>query len=146
MLQVKRRKGYIAIVVFLIIIGTIVAVSNMPSDSFSRAQVSEGLNISGEAKAAVTEYYLEHDRLPADNAATGLPPAVDIQGKYVSSVQIDGGEIVITFGNDANSDIRGDTLILRPEFSGRKVSWVCSSLEIQPRNLPSACRSDRDKR
>jgi len=144
--QVRRRMGYIAVAVFLMVIGIIVAVSNMPADSFSRAQVSEGLNISGEAKAAVTEYYLEHNRFPSDNDSAGLPPAVEIQGKYVLSVRINGGEIVITFGNDANSDIQGDTLILRPEFSERRVTWVCSSLEIVPKNLPSVCRPDHDKR
>jgi len=144
--QVKRRNVYLAAAVFLTVIGIIVAVSNMPADSFSRAQVSEGLNISGEAKATVTEYYLEHNQFPSDNASAGLPPAEDIQGKYVLSVRINEGEIVITYGNDANSNIHGDTLILRPEFSERRVTWVCSSLDIVPKNLPSACRPDHDNR
>ena len=142
---VTRRKSYIAVAVLLIVVGIIVAVSKMPADSFSRAQVSEGLNISGEAKATVTEYFLEHNRFPSDNASAGLPPAGDIQGKYVSSVRVNDREIVITFGNDANSDIHGDTLILRAEFSDERVTWLCSSLEIASKNLPHACRQEDDQ-
>ena len=105
-----------------------------------RAQVSEGLNLAGGAKAAVAEYYQDYKQFPSDNVAAGLPPATDIQGKYVSSVQIEAGEIVVTYGNDADSDIRGDTLVIRPEASGQSVTFVCFSLDIASRNLPAACR------
>ena len=123
------------------LIGIIAAIS-IPNyaDYTVRAQVSEGLNLSGEAKAAVAEYYFDYNQFPSDNISAGLPPATDIQGKYVSSVQIDTGEIVVTYGNDANSDIHGDTLILRPEISDQGVYWVCFSLDIASENLPAACR------
>ena len=124
----------------LTFIGIIAAISNIPEDVFSRAQVAEGLNLSGAAKAAVTEHYQDYNQFPSDNVSAGLPPATDIQGKYVSSVQIDAGEIVVTYGNDANSDIHGDTLVLRPELSDQRVHWVCFSLEIASKNLPAACR------
>jgi type IV pilus assembly protein PilA len=140
--EIKRRKVYLVAAVFLTVIGIIAAISNVPPDAFPRAQVAVGLNVSAEAKATVTEYYLDHGQFPSDNVSAGLPPATDIQGKYVSSVQIDAGEIVVTFGNDANSDIHGNTLVLRPKRSDQLVIWACFSLDIAPKNLPRACRQD----
>ncbi len=126
---------------FLSLIGILTAVA-IPGygDYTVRAQVAEGLNLSGEAKAAVAEYYQDYKQFPSDNVAAGLPPATDIQGKYVSSVQIEAGEIVVTYGNDADSDIHGDTLVIRPEVSDQRVTFVCFSLEIAAKNLPSVCR------
>ncbi|MGI9323717.1 MAG: pilin [Pseudomonadales bacterium] len=138
--EIKRRKLHLVAAVSLTFIGIIAVISNMPADTFSRAQVSEGLMLSSEAKAAVTEYYVDHDQFPADNVTAGLPPATNIQGKYVSSIEIVTGEIVVTYGNDANSDIHGNTLIIQPEISGQSVTWVCFSLDIVPKNVPHACR------
>jgi len=142
----KRRKVYLVAVVILTVIAVIAVMSSIPLDTFSRAQVAEGLNVSAGAKATVTEYYQDHGQFPSNNASARLPPATDIQGKYVSSIRIDAGEIVVTYGNDANSDIHGGTLILRPEISDHIVSWVCFSLDILPKNLPHACRGERDER
>ncbi len=123
------------------LIGIITAIS-IPGygDYTVRAQVSEGLNLAGGAKAAVAEYYEDYKQFPSDNVAAGLLPATDIQGKYVSSVQIEAGEIVVTYGNDADSDIHGDTLVIRPEISDQSVTFVCFSLGIASKNLPAACR------
>ena len=123
------------------LIGIITAIS-IPGygDYTVRAQVSEGLNLAGGAKAAVAEYYEDYKQFPSDNVAAGLLPATDIQGKYVSSVQIEAGEIVVTYGNDADSDIHGDTLVIRPEISDQSVTFVCFSLGIVSKNLPAACR------
>jgi len=144
-LQAKsRRKVYVIAVVIAVLVAAIAYLSSIPPDTFSRAQVAEGLNVSGEAKAVVTEHYQDQGHFPSDNAAASLPPATEIQGKYVSSIQIDAGEIVVTYGNDANSDIHGGTLILRPEISGRIVTWACLSEDISPRNLPQVCRADQN--
>ncbi len=130
-----------ALLPMIALIGIITAIS-VPNyaDYTVRAQVSEGLNLSGGAKSAVAEYYEDYKQFPSDNVAAGLPPATDIQGKYVSSVQIEAGEIVVTYGNDADSDIHGDTLVIRPEVSDQGVTFVCFSLDIVSKNLPTVCR------
>lgn len=140
------RAGYTSVfggfaAAFLSLIGILAAIA-IPgySDYTVRAQVSEGLNVSGAAKASVSEYYLNHNQFPSDNVSAGLPPATDIQGKYVSSVQIHAGEIVVTFGNDADSDIHGETLVLRPELSEQGIYWVCFSRNIAMKDLPTVCR------
>ena len=137
-----KRISITRVVVLLLIVFGIFAAISIPNyaDYTVRAQVSEGLNLAGGAKAAVAEYYQDYKQFPSDNVTAGLAPATDIQGKYVSSVRIEAGEIVVTYGNDADSDIRGDTLVFRPEASDQSVTFVCFSLDIAPRNLPAACR------
>ena len=131
---------------FLSLIGILAAVA-IPGygDYTVRAQVSEGLNLSGGAKAAIAEYYIDYNQFPSDNLSAGLPAATDIRGKYVSSVQIDTGDIVVSFGNDSDSDIQGDTLVLRPELSDQGIYWVCFSLNIASRDLPAVCRREHGK-
>lgn len=46
----------------------------------------------------------------------------------------------MTYGNNADSDIHGDTLVIWPEVSDQRVTFVCFSLEIAAKNLPSVCR------
>ena len=126
---------------FVPVIGIIAAISIPAYQDYTvRAQITEGLNISGEAKAAVSDYYLDTNRLPPDNAAAGLGPATEIQGKYVSSVQISVGEVVVTYGNDSNQMIQGQVLVMRPDISDRRVTWLCSSPSIAAKHLPAACR------
>lgn len=125
----------------LIAFGVFAAISILGSHNYTvRAQVHEGLNLAMAPKAAVAEYYQVNKQFPSDNVAAGIAPATDIQGKYVSSVRIEAGEIVVTYGNDADSDILGDTLVIRPDASGKRVTFVCFSLDIASKHLPAACR------
>ncbi len=79
--------------------------------------------------------------MPANNEITGLSPANSIQGKYVSSVAVNAGTVVITYGNNAHVVINGETLLMTLEAeSGNGMIWTCSSPSIQPKHLPAACR------
>jgi hypothetical protein len=124
-----------------------------------RAQVSEGLNVSAAVKAAVADAYLGGGTLPADRAAAGMAAAAEAtSGAYVSGVEIDDGRVIVRFGNQANRQIAGRTLDLRPYLSANNdVIWVCgyaspgpgleagtsfpeSGTTIAPQYLPSGCR------
>ncbi len=130
-----------SMVLFVPVVGIIAAISIPAYQDYTvRAQISEGLNISAGAKAAVTEYYFDNNQLPPDNAAAGLVPATEFSGKYVSSVQVTAGEVVVTYGNNSNQMIQGHILVLRPDISNQRVNWVCSSPSIKPHHLPAACR------
>ncbi|ENX8841021.1 prepilin-type cleavage/methylation domain-containing protein, partial [Neisseria gonorrhoeae] len=54
----------------------------------ARAQVSEAILLAEGQKSAVTEYYLNHGKWPADNGAAGVASASKIIGKYVESVTV----------------------------------------------------------
>jgi type IV pilus assembly protein PilA len=117
-----------------------VSPSENPAMASIRDQVSEGLNLTAGGKAAVTEYYQDRGSMPTNNAMAGLEDASEIRGTYVVSVEVDSGVITATFGKDAHPEINGRTLQMTPDASQGYVSWACSSRDIKPEYLPTACR------
>lgn len=132
----------IIIPVIVIIIGILAAIAIPAYQDYTiRAQVSEGLNISGQAKAAVVDSYRDAQVLPVDNATAGLPDATVLSGLYVASVEVSDGVVVVTYGNNAHALISGQTLVLEPDVSASDyVQWTCYSPDIAAKHLPSACR------
>ncbi len=130
--------------VFLIIPfgGGILAAIAIPAyqDYTIRAQVSEGLNLARTAQTAVTDHFNATDELAANNETAGLPPANRLSGIYVSSVAVDAGNVVITYGNEAHGLIDGQTIVLTPEIQLNMLKFTCSSQSIEPKHLPAACR------
>ena len=88
----KKQQGFtlIELMIVIAIIGILAAIAIPAYQDYTiRAQVSEGLNLSGGAKAAVTEYFQDRGTMPTNNTDAGLStPATQIAGKYVSSVLI----------------------------------------------------------
>jgi type IV pilus assembly protein PilA len=139
----------------------IVAAVAIPAyqDYTIRAQVSEGLNIAAAARAAVEASYLANGTAPTDRSRAGMSPSpADTQGRFVQGVDVVDGEIFIQYGNAANGQITGRTLVLTP-FAGTAgaLVWRCGyaaspqSLEaiggdtsdattLAPQYLPSGCR------
>ncbi|MDH3906835.1 MAG: pilin, partial [Gammaproteobacteria bacterium] len=111
-----------------------------------RAQVSEGLNLSAGAKAAVSEYFMDRGVLPLNNSEAGIATqATQIQGNYVSQLNVAAGVITVTYSNaapqSANLAINGSTLTLTPNTANPgAVDWDCSSANLAAKHLPSACR------
>jgi len=125
------------------VIGILAAIAIPAYQDYTiRAQVSVGLNLSGGAQAAVTEFFQDRGSYPADNQSAGLWPPNEIQNKYVSGVTVNNGDVLITYGNDAHSSIQGRSIIIVPnELNPGAVSWSCYSSEIANKWLPAACRS-----
>jgi uncharacterized RDD family membrane protein YckC len=105
-----------------------------------RAQVAEGVTLSYTARDAVTQYIASHGSMPGDNAAAGLSDPDAITGKYVSSVAIRDGQVVVTFGDTAESTIRGEHLIMVPQGDMSALHWQCRSPDIEVEYLPQSCR------
>ena len=142
----KKQQGFtlIELMIVVAIIGILAAIAIPAYQDYTiRAQVSEGLSLTGAAKVAATEYWQDRGEFPANNEVAGLGVAdgSDITGKYVTSVALVENIITVTYGNDANSAIQGDTLTLSADTSGGSVNWVCASADIDNRHLPSSCRS-----
>jgi uncharacterized membrane protein YhaH (DUF805 family)/Tfp pilus assembly major pilin PilA len=154
----------LACILPFVFIGGILAAIAIPAyqDYTTRAQVSEGLNLAAAAKAAVAETYSRTGEAAVDRSAAGMSPAAtDTRGKYVESVDVAGGTILVTYGAEANATIAGRILGLQPYVAaGKALVWQCGAApapagavaieagapsaagatDIDPRHLPSACR------
>ncbi|MCE9660971.1 MAG: pilin [Burkholderiales bacterium] len=99
------------------------------SDKIVREQIVEAAKLIEFAKPPVQVSWATLATMPVDNAAAGLPPAASIVNNYVSSVAIESGAIQVTFGNRANSAIRGKILSFRPGVIEASpivpITWVC---------------------
>lgn len=128
---------------FVILIVAILAAIAIPSyqDYTVRAQISEGLNMSGTARHAIEEYYEENNALPKDNETAGIAPPTSLSAKYVVAVEVYDGNVIITYGNSASDQISGNTLQMAPSIRpNATIEWQCQSDHIASRHLPAACR------
>jgi type IV pilus assembly protein PilA len=161
----KVQQGFtlIELMIVVAIIGILAAIAIPAYQDYTiRAQVSEGMNLAAAAKTAVAETYLNRGTAPANRTAAGMTAnAGDTEGKYVGSINVVNGEIIIVYDNEAHSNITAsssNTLVLTPFLStDESVVWRCglattgSSLSPMGANstagttvpsqyLPSACR------
>ncbi|HFC5872440.1 TPA: pilin [Neisseria gonorrhoeae] len=114
-------------------------------------------------KSAVTEYYLNNGKWPADNGAAGVAsPATDIKGKYVKEVKVENGVVTATMKSDGvNKEIKDKRLSLWAKRQAGSVKWFCGqpvqraaagtdddavakddTNAIDTKHLPSTCRDE----
>ncbi|ENV6220821.1 pilin [Neisseria gonorrhoeae] len=129
----------------------------------ARAQVSEAILLAEGQKSAVTEYYLNNGKWPADNGAAGVAsPATDIKGKYVKEVKVENGVVTATMKSDGvNKEIKDKRLSLWAKREDGSVKWFCgqpvtrgagndaddvtddtNGTKIDTKHLPSTCRDE----
>jgi type IV pilus assembly protein PilA len=142
--EMKKQQGFtlIELMIVVAIIGILAAIAIPAYQDYTiRAQVSEGLNLAGGAKAAVSEYVMDRGSFPTDNALAGLSTNTDIKGKYVVSVTNASGVITVDYGNDAHTILAAGNLLLSAATNAGSIEWVCKSTDIADKHLPSACRN-----
>ncbi|MGH8184093.1 MAG: RDD family protein [Rhodanobacteraceae bacterium] len=105
-----------------------------------RTEVEQGAELTQRARSLIAEYIGERGALPDNNAALGLPKPEAIHARYVTSVRVVGGKVVVTYGNQASAWIRGGHLVISPVGNVAQLHWKCSSPDIRDWYLPVACR------
>ena len=147
--------------IVIAIIGILAAIAIPAYQDYTvRAQVTEGLNLAGDLKAAVSESFADNGVWPATEVALGQAVGAKT-GKYVASVAVVTGTISITYGLQANLTAlaaANRVLSLKPYLSANNdVIWVCgyhgvpvgagavpasggNVTTVLPKYLPSNCR------
>ncbi|QOG35913.1 pilin [Neisseria gonorrhoeae] len=136
----------------------------MPTDPDSRLRGNDEaiLLVEGQ-KSAVTEYYLNNGKWPADNGAAGVASPADIKGKYVKEVKVENGVVTAQMASTGvNNEIKGKKLSLWARRENGSVKWFCGqpvkrtaatnnddvakddtdNKEIDTKHLPSTCRDE----
>jgi len=144
MKTMRKQSGFtlIELMIVVAILAILMAIAIPAYQDYTiRAQVSEGMNLSGGARTAVAEYYTDRGTMPSDNDAAGLASADKITGEYIQSVTVEGGKITAKFGGDkVNTKISGKSLILDPSPDSGSIAWNCDSGGIDNKYLPARCR------
>lgn len=148
----------IALFAMVPVIGILAAIAIPAYQDYTiRSQVTEGLRLAAPVKAAVAASYEDKGAWPATLEEAGLNPD-ELGGTYTEAVVVDGGAILIRYGNQANRLIAGGTLALQPVvLQGEAIEWDCgystrlagdsanvsaAKTDVLPKYLPSACRDN----
>ncbi|HFB0093178.1 TPA: pilin [Neisseria gonorrhoeae] len=141
----------------------------MPTDPDSRLRGNdEAILLAEGQKSAVTEYYLNNGKWPADNGAAGVASSDKIKGKYVESVTVANGVVTAKMKpSGVNKEIQGKKLSLWAKRENGSVKWFCgqpvtrteanakagtddvakddaAGKKIDTKHLPSTCRDEHD--
>ncbi|ENV9566874.1 pilin [Neisseria gonorrhoeae] len=137
----------------------------MPTDPDSRLRGNdEAILLAEGQKSAVTEYYLNNGKWPADNGAAGVASSDKIKGKYVQKVEVAKGVVTAKMKpSGVNKEIQGKKLSLWAKRENGSVKWFCgqpvtrteanakagtddvakddaAGKKIDTKHLPSTCR------
>jgi type IV pilus assembly protein PilA len=72
--------------------------------------------------------------MPEDNAAAAIPPRDKIVGNLIKDVNVEGGAITVTYGNNAAKMLDGKRVTLRPAVVADQpmvpIAWICHRLPV----------------
>jgi type IV pilus assembly protein PilA len=159
-MQKQSQSGFtlIELMIVVAIIGILAAIAIPSYQNYTvRAQVTEGLNLAGDWKVAIADFYADNGYWPA---TSDLADMASSTGTYVSGIAVNSGVISITYGTaQSNQQIAGAVLTLVPYTNDNDdVLWQCGSATapsgtiaagavpggttLQSQQLPTPCNSN----
>ena len=129
MKSVQQGFTLIELMIVIAIIGILAAIAIPAYQNYTiRAQVTEGDSLIGGVETAFDEYYANNGTAPASNKAVGISNV--ISGTYTTSVSLGKpglGQITVTYGNSANTNIATKTVVWTALKSANgDITWACN--------------------
>ena len=162
----RRNAGFTWIeLLFVLAVFAILMAMAIPGlrDVAAKSQVRDGLVLADLAKRGVQAAWTAKGEMPADNAAAAIPPRDKIVGNLIKDVNVAGGAITLTYGNNVSKMLEGKRVTLRPAVVVDQpmvpIAWICHKLpvpkgmeaqgkdetDIPPNFLPLECRGPAEK-
>ena len=124
--SLQRGFTLIELMIIVGVLGILTALAIPAYNSYIvRSQVAEGLSLAESWRTDVAQYYAENGTWPqlSDLPENNSPSS----GRFASSVTVlPGGQVQVTYGNQASGAISGALLVLTPYTDeNNDVLWVC---------------------
>ncbi|HUR40936.1 MAG TPA: pilin [Verrucomicrobiae bacterium] len=121
----ERGFTIIELMIVVTIIGILSAIAIPVYQGYvTRAKISEAMLLFDPYRVAVSDRLVQSGGLPADNAAADFQAPTEDKGRYVRSVEVRDGVVVLTFGDPA---LAGLSITMTPSMADNMVTWSCTS-------------------
>ncbi len=159
----SMQKGFtlIELMIVVAIIGILAAIAIPAYQDYTvRSQVTEGMNLASAVETGAAEFFANTGSFPTTLSAAGI--SAQPGGKYVTSVDVTTGSVLVTYGNQANIAVNAATLAITPYLSANNdIIWICGNhgianlaptptlmpgatlgtTNVQDKYLPQTCRT-----